>query len=117
GQLGDGNWGSSQLVTSPITTSSLVDVQQVAAGDGFTCGYEFKANDVICWGRNTSGECGTSPSSTPVLTPTVVALPSASYRLDAGRDFTCMSDGNSSIWCWGSNSVGQLGDGGNESYS
>jgi hypothetical protein len=117
GQLGDGNWGSSELVTSPITTSALADISLVAAGDGFTCGLRFAANDVVCWGRNTSGECGASPSATPVLTPNVVAIPGATYPIDAGRDFTCVAGSNASIWCWGSSSVGQLGDGGSESYS
>lgn len=116
GQLGDGNSGSSQLVLSPVVAQAVAPTfDGLAAGDRFTCAHDPASGDAMCWGRNTSGECATTPSSSPVLTPTSTYLGQV-RSFDAGRDFVCASRGTD-VTCWGSNTVGQLGDGGNEAFS
>jgi len=45
----------------------------------------------------------------------ITALPAFSETLSAGEDHTCMLNSNGAAYCWGDNSVGQLGNGSTES--
>jgi len=112
GQIGDGNYGAGQRALSPISVPGTDETYtSIAAGNGFTCAFSAYYGQTICFGRNTYGECGTTPSSSPVLTPNVVALTNT-VAIDAGRDFVCEQLGPPlGVACWGSNARGQLGDG------
>ena len=55
---------------------------------------------VHCWDAMTDS----SPS-------TVVALGSSTRELAAGRGHVCALKSDKSLWCWGDNAYGQLGDG------
>ena len=66
---------------------------------------------VWCWGYNTYGHLGdgsTTARTTPVL---VVGLPGNATNVDCGHVHTCAISNSSSLWCWGYNGYGQLGDG------
>ncbi len=72
---------------------------------------------VACWGRGQYGELGNGQSpDTPRLTAAAVRT-SATEVLDGvaqvstGDDYTCARRREGSIWCWGSNALGQLGNG------
>jgi len=41
----------------------------------------------------------------------IVSLPAYSETLSAGEDHTCILKSNGKAYCWGDNSVGQLGNG------
>jgi alpha-tubulin suppressor-like RCC1 family protein len=45
----------------------------------------------------------------------IAAAPAYSETLSAGEDHTCILKSNEKAYCWGENSVGQLGDGSTES--
>jgi alpha-tubulin suppressor-like RCC1 family protein len=111
GQIGDGNSGTGAIALSPTQAANLDwSYQNIAAGGGFTCAYSYQTLQTVCFGRNTSGECGATPSSSPVLVPNVVSL-GAIESMDAGRDFTCALLSTYGVSCWGANNRGQLGDG------
>lgn len=82
----------------------------VAAGAEHSCGLA-DSGTLLCWGDNSRGQLGdgtTTPSPLPVR---VVGLPGPVANVAAGRDSTCALLENRSVWCWGGNSSGQLGDG------
>ncbi len=64
-----------------------------------------------CWGRNSDGQLGDGtqlPHSQPV---NVAGLASGVMALALGAEHTCALTQNGTLKCWGSNQVGQLGDG------
>ena len=66
---------------------------------------------LLCWGDNSDGETGTNMPAVAVLTtPTPVALSSV-VDVDRGYDHACAATASGEAFCWGSNAIGQLGDG------
>ena len=110
GQLGVGAISTRLTSFSPTLMTNAVSV---AAGGLRTCAI---ANDtsVWCWG---SLHIAVDPVATPsVLTRTIVAtptqLPVNNVRsLSVGTDHICALKSDATVWCWGINKYGQLGDG------
>jgi alpha-tubulin suppressor-like RCC1 family protein len=112
GQLGDGTTTASSNTLVPGSWSA------VAAGTNTTCAIATAGGAVSCWGDGDSGEIGnggtiavSSPTSTGLMGATTVAV---------GSEFACAIVGTvagGSLYCWGSNSCGQLGSGGSADAS
>jgi alpha-tubulin suppressor-like RCC1 family protein len=70
---------------------------------------------VWCWGGNDYHQVGdgtTDARSTPVQVETASGFLTGLTRLSAsGYHHTCALKRNGTVWCWGSNDSGQLGDG------
>jgi alpha-tubulin suppressor-like RCC1 family protein len=83
----------------------------VATGALHTCG--IRADGTLwCWGYNYYGELGTG-SQTPQDRPQQVTTPAAGgwASITTGGGHTCAIRTNGTLWCWGSNGLGQLGIG------
>jgi hypothetical protein len=66
---------------------------------------------VYCWGANEHGQLGDG-STTDRATPTQLTLGGGSIRwVVASSESTCAADDGLNLWCWGDNSVGQVGNG------
>jgi alpha-tubulin suppressor-like RCC1 family protein len=66
-----------------------------------------------CWGGNLSGQLGSD--SIPVLptsqTSDPVQIAGTTWQsVSAGQSHTCAVMVDGTLWCWGSNTSGQLGD-------
>ncbi len=116
GQLGTGSSGPSVMETSPVQIGSDGDWSGVSTGVYTTCAVrdDGQTRTLWCWGSNDDGALGIGSgyaiSSSPVQTGTADGL----TFLDAGGQKTCavMQDGaDKTLWCWGRNQYGQLGDG------
>ncbi len=85
----------------------------IAVGAGHTCAL-WAFEQVWCWGQNGAGQLGngtTQDSAEPV--PVSVPKKGFTAAVDAGRAHTCtlgISSGGSTVFCWGDNDEGQLGD-------
>jgi alpha-tubulin suppressor-like RCC1 family protein len=125
-------WGSSgNLQTTGISNShSDLDrpinpvplpglVTSITTGEKHACailqddGHNIENGSVYCWGYAYYGQMGDGSTSPESSTVGQVSLPSGSEALQivAGNDHTCAIMSNDSIYCWGKNSYGQLGDG------
>jgi hypothetical protein len=71
---------------------------------------------VKAWGSNSSGQLGNgSTSSSPVSTPVSVTGLSGITQIAAGQYHSLAINGTGEVFAWGSNSSGQLGNGGTTS--
>jgi alpha-tubulin suppressor-like RCC1 family protein len=109
GQLGD---GSTTDKSSPIEVTALGStVVAFAAGGQHTCATRSVDGSLACWGANNFGQLGdgtTTSQSSPIG---VTALDNAVTTVAAGSMHSCARKSDGSLWCWGYNAFGQLGDG------
>ncbi len=64
-----------------------------------------------CWGRNDKGELGdNTTNSNPFSAMDVQGLTSGLLAVVAGFEHSCAVKDDGSVWCWGANALGQLGD-------
>ncbi|AKV02438.1 hypothetical protein AKJ09_09101 [Labilithrix luteola] len=66
---------------------------------------------VYCWGYNASGQAGDGTNDHAYHAVKVTGLPAPAVQVKTLPDSTCALLTNGSIFCWGSNGYGQLGNG------
>ncbi|MEW6775836.1 MAG: chromosome condensation regulator RCC1, partial [Bdellovibrionota bacterium] len=112
GYGGNGRLGDNSTNTSPVPVqefSAALDWAQVAAGSTHTCAVKTDGT-LWCWGTNTFGELGNnSPSQS--LVPVQEFLGDLDWsQVSTGTSATCASKADGSIWCWGTDLNGLVGD-------
>src|SRR5690242_1370666 len=114
GQLGRGTVSGGELV--PARVSVLNRVTKISAGRDFALALR-SDGIVFAWGSNRFGQVGNGDMSySPVSVPVKVAGLSQVTGISAGRDSALATETSgisavTSVWAWGSNDDGQLGDG------
>jgi alpha-tubulin suppressor-like RCC1 family protein len=118
GQTGNGILSGSLLVPSALDMSGLppgTKWSMIDAGNTHACGLTTEGK-AYCWGSDSGGQVGngavTGNQPRPVAVNTS-ALP-ADIRwasIGAGNAHTCGLTTTGAIYCWGSDSLGQLGNG------
>lgn len=117
GQLGNASTLPSR---SPALVAGLRGVVAVAAGASHTCAVT-DARRVYCWGSNDRGQlgvessphqCGSGSSAAPCArAPVLVPFLSEVVEVVVGDAHTCARSAGGQVYCWGSNTDGQLGAG------
>ena len=113
GQLGDGSFAG--VGATPNTVTGLTGTPSaVFAGGSHTCAI-MTNGDFDCWGDDSFGELGDGvfrDTSQPVTSPIeATVVPSTPVSAALGISHTCVLLKNGSVWCWGANGNGQLGNG------
>lgn len=108
GQLGDGTTTDKTIATQ---VPGLTGVIAIAAGT-----YHMLAlkNDstVWAWGDNVSGQIGDGTTGTDRTSPVQVSGLTGVVKITAGRFFSLAVKSDGTVWTWGENLYGQLGNGG-----
>jgi alpha-tubulin suppressor-like RCC1 family protein len=116
GELGNGSAGESESSNVPVRVPGL-SFSSVTAGLAHTCGL---GTDGVayCWGANSRGELGDG-TTTHRSTPVAVSGSQSFSTLAPSRSglHNCGLINSGAAFCWGWNSHGQLGTGGEEDPS
>jgi len=109
GQIGDGTLVDRNTPTAIGGAGEWVDV---TGGANHTCAV--KTNGTLwCWGYNVYGQLGNG-TNTGSTTPVQEAGAATDWvSVDAGANHTCARKTDGTVWCWGWNLDGQLGNGTN----
>ncbi len=102
-------WGATTRAsaTRVATTASF---RALAVGANHVCAVTV-LGDSLCWGQNTSGQLGDGGSVTASAVPVLTTGGHAFTQVVAGLVHTCGLTTSGAAWCWGSNTLGQVGDG------
>ncbi|WPB80036.1 RCC1 repeat-containing protein [Archangium violaceum] len=113
GQLGGGSYSGSSV---PLQVSGLTGVSAVRAGSNFVLALK-QDGTLWAWGSNSYGQLGDGTQDerrSPVQTQGL-SLKVKSMVSGGSHSAAILEDG--SVWAWGYNSQGQLGDGTNTARS
>jgi alpha-tubulin suppressor-like RCC1 family protein len=110
GALGDGITSGFQAIPTP-TLVRPPRMSVMYAGGGNSCGLA-EDGAAFCWGANDYGVLGDGATPTigaKTLSPTLVVGDHQFSSIAIGGAHMCALDSGGRAWCWGYNSVGQLG--------
>lgn len=94
----------------PVQVLSVSPSLALSAGGLHTC--DARADQTLwCWGRNEFGQIGNGTTGNPPLSPVQVGTAKIWKDVSAGGATTCARRTSDSLWCWGLNHRGQVGDG------
>ncbi|MGB1845491.1 MAG: putative Ig domain-containing protein, partial [Candidatus Poseidoniaceae archaeon] len=120
-----GNLGDGTTTDTNAPSSTAVDLGSgrtalaVAVGRKHTCAI-LDNGDLKCWGRDYYGQLGDGGTNTDTTEPSATAInfgTAKAVAVSAGWAHTCAILDTGNVKCWGDDSLGQLGNGGVQSYS
>ncbi len=105
-----GTYGSGGHSNSPIVVTQIQNVKKAAAGEYFVAAL-LENGKVYTWGHNIYGQCGLGYTSENISTPQQVPNLDSVVDIAAGLNHVLVKKSDGSIWAWGANTYGQLGNG------
>lgn len=98
----------SASLAAPGDAGAPPPVLALAVGSRHACA-TFAGGVVSCWGDNSTGALGASPTTAASSVPVVVPTVPAASALCAGTGFSCALGADAQVRCWGKNDLWQLG--------
>ena len=107
GQLGD---GTTTARTESVLVPDLADVTVLALGAEHSCAL-VEGGSVKCWGDNSHNQLGDG-TTTAHPSPVAVSGLVGAQTISSGHGaHTCVTLDSGAVRCWGTNHLGELGDG------
>lgn len=113
GQLGRNNASDGSSAPAPVHSGDMGTVRSISAGGDHTCAISSNGR-VWCWGNNEDGRLGVGDHLTrrkPVAVVETNGFPGGGVTQVEASDFhTCAATTPGSVFCWGSNTFGRIGN-------
>jgi alpha-tubulin suppressor-like RCC1 family protein len=106
GQLGNGN-NTNQ--TTPVQVSTITGVSHISTGQSHSCAL-LSDGSVKCWGLNANNQLGNGNTTNSNVPVSPNAFPNNVTSIDAGHNHNCAVLSDLSVYCWGMNDQGQIGN-------
>jgi alpha-tubulin suppressor-like RCC1 family protein len=106
-QLGD---SSTTDKFSPVRVGTATNWVSVSAGYYHSLAIN-SSGELYAWGSNDLGQCGNGSSGTNIIVPTKVGTATNWASVSCGQYHSLGLDSGGSVYAWGNNSYGQLGNG------
>lgn len=106
-QLGDGTQAER---ATPVQVAGLEQVVSVQNGDEHTCALG-QSGGVWCWGKNNAKQIGVESAGGMAVEPVAVDALTSVVQLGVGDEHTCVLRKGNTVWCWGYNGNGCVGNG------
>jgi alpha-tubulin suppressor-like RCC1 family protein len=91
--------------------NGIANATDVAAGAGFSCA-ALADGSARCWGDDGFGQLGDGGGMAPAPEPPVAVFALSGVKaLSAHAQHACAVRDDETLWCWGRNNQGQIGDG------
>jgi len=103
-------WTDSDVATATYTLTGAFTPAVVSAGANHSVVLRDDGT-VWTWGLNSLGELGDGTTTSPRSIPGIVNGLTGITAISAGADFTLALRNDHTVWAWGYNGSGQLGDG------
>jgi alpha-tubulin suppressor-like RCC1 family protein len=114
GAAANGRLGLGAAVTADVERPTQVGVRtdwvRVSTGADHTCAIDAQ-QDVWCWGSNERGALGLGRSGDEVAEPVILSGMGGWADVSAGTGHTCGVRRDGTLWCWGNDLCGKLGQG------
>jgi alpha-tubulin suppressor-like RCC1 family protein len=110
---GDNTYGGARppdggsFVLSPSPIIGLGAVADLAVGAAFACA--LVQGNVVCWGLDNFGQIGVAPDAGLAQPLNRIATIDRAIEIAAGVDFACARKDDGTVWCWGGDGAGALG--------
>jgi alpha-tubulin suppressor-like RCC1 family protein len=110
GQLGDGSKTNSN---APIQVTTLSGFSQISAGSYHSMGLK-SSGTVWTWGSNDQGQLGNTTTGTATQTPSRITGLTGLTAVAAGASHSVALRNDGTVWAWGGNYYGALGQWSNQ---
>lgn len=97
-------------VKHPRVVPHLDQIAGVAVAETFACAWR-ASGEIWCWGANDSGQLGDSTRVSRAEPRRVRTSVAAAYVGVSADGYACLLSSDGRVYCWGSGSDGQLGNG------
>ncbi|XXY17664.1 MopE-related protein [Sorangium sp. So ce216] len=109
GQIGTGS-ASSMPQATPVQVPGLPPIKAISAGASHSMALD-TSGVIWVWGASSYGQIGNGSSGINQVTPTSVSLPGGAAAISAGWHHSLAVSTDGSVWSWGRNNYGQIGNG------
>jgi alpha-tubulin suppressor-like RCC1 family protein len=114
GQLGNNTYGD---LNAPGDVFGLTNVASISSTTFHTSCVRKTNGEAWCWGRGYEGQLGNA-TNTVTSVPVQVSIPAPGItEISAGYFHVCALQADGNVACWGEGTVGQIGNGTNNSSS
>ena len=114
GGIGPTSGGTS--FRNPLETEGISTATMFGTGTAHSCAL-LENGTIKCWGRNSAfqghelGHLGDGSGEDSLTTPVLVSGITTATQISVGKPHTCAILEDKTVWCWGPNWAGQLGNG------